>query len=241
LKTNKEIRGGALTLPTVLHFENYVNAWNEVNFGRYIWNSTLVSLVTVSLVILAGTLAAYAFARIKFKGSYLLFFLFYAGMSFPVVTRLAPLMSIANSLKINDSLLGLMLIYAASNLPFGVLMMRSFFRQFPTEIEDAAMIDGASRTQFLMLILLPLSIPALGTLAIFTFMHAWNEFFIAFLLITKDAARTLPLGLLSFQGQYTRNFAYSFAGIMISALPVIVLYILMQRSFIKGLTAGSLK
>jgi ABC-type glycerol-3-phosphate transport system permease component len=134
-----------------------------------------------------------------------------------------------------------MLIYTAGNLPLSILMMRSFFRQFPKEIEDAAMIDGASRAQFLIRILLPLSVPALGTLAIFVFMHAWNEFFIAFLLITKDTARTLPLGLLAFQGQYEENYAYSFAGIIISSLPVILVYIALQKNFIKGLTAGSLK
>jgi ABC-type glycerol-3-phosphate transport system permease component len=140
-----------------------------------------------------------------------------------------------------DSRWALVFAYAAGSVPFSILMMRSFFRQFPEELEQAARIDGCSNLQFFLRVLLPLSTPALLTLGIFTFMGAWNEFMIALLLISKNALRTLPLGLMAFQSEYTTDFALSIAGINITAIPVILVYVIFQRSFIEGITAGALK
>ena len=241
LKTNKEIRESALGLPARLNFENYVEAWFGAYFDRYLLNSLSVGLLTVLVVLTAGSLAAFAFARMEFRGNQLIFFLIFAGMTFPVTARIAPLLTWMYKLNLVDTRWGLVLAYAAGSIPFAILMMRSFFRQFPKELEDAARIDGCSSLQFFSRILLPLSTPALFTLGIFTFMGAWNEFLIALLLINKDAIRTLPLGLMAFQGEFTTNYALSFAGINIAAIPVFVIYVMFQRNFIAGITAGSLK
>ncbi|MEM7536809.1 MAG: carbohydrate ABC transporter permease [Chloroflexota bacterium] len=241
LKTNKEIRESALELPQRLNFGNYVEAWVEANFDVYMLNSLLIGLLTVMVVLIAGSLAAFAFARMQFPGNQVIFFLIFTGMTFPVTARIAPLLTWMYQLNLVDTRWGLVLAYAAGGLPFAILMMRSFFRQFPQELEDAARIDGCSNLQFFGRILLPLSTPALFTLGIFTFMGAWNEFLIALLLINQDAIRTLPLGLMAFQGEFTTNYALSFAGINIAAVPVFVVYVAFQRNFIAGITAGSLK
>ncbi|MBV7328510.1 carbohydrate ABC transporter permease [Chloroflexi bacterium TSY] len=241
LKTNKEIRESALGLPQRLNFENYIEAWIGAHFDQYMLNSLLIGLLTAVVVLTTGSLAAFAFARMQFRGNQVIFFLIFAGMTFPVTARIAPLLTWMYRLNLVDTRLGLVLAYAAGSLPFAILMMRSFFRQFPQELEDAARIDGCSNLQFFGRILLPLSTPALFTLGIFTFMGAWNEFLIALLLINQDAIRTLPLGLMAFQGEFTTNYALSFAGINIAAVPVFVVYVLFQRNFIAGITAGSLK
>ncbi|MCC7353600.1 MAG: carbohydrate ABC transporter permease [Anaerolineae bacterium] len=241
LKSNKEIRESALSLPTSPRFQNYVDAWVGANFDRYFLNSVIVGIFTVSLVLTVGSLAAYAFARMNFPGNRLIFTLIFLGMTFPETARLGPLLSMMYKLKLVDTRWALVLSYAAGSLPFAILMMRSFFRGFPEELEQAARIDGCSNLQFFIRILLPLSTPALSTLGIFAFMGSWNEFLEALLLINKDSLRTLPLGLMNFQGINYTNYALSITGIIITALPVIVVYIIFQRRFIEGLTAGSLK
>lgn len=240
-KSNKEIRESALGLPGRLRLENYAGAWTGAHFGQYFLNSVLVGIATVAIVLLVGSLAAFAFARMRFRGNQVVFFLIFMGMTFPPTARIAPLLTFMYRLGLVDTRWALILAYAAGSIPFSVLMMRSFFRQFPEELEHAARIDGCSSLQFFLRVLLPLSKPALLTLSVFTFMNAWNEFLIALLLISRSALRTLPLGLMAFQSEYTTDYALSIAGINITALPVILVYIGFQRTFIEGITAGSLK
>ena len=240
-KSNKEIRESALALPKVIRFQNYVGAWTGAHFDRYFANSVIVGICTVAIVLAVGSLAAYAFARMRFRGNRLIFALIFLGMTFPQTARLGPLLTLMYKLHLVNTRWALMLAYSAGSLPFSILMMRSFFRGFPEELEQAARIDGCSSLQFFVRVLLPLSMPALTTLGIFAFMAAWNEFLEALLLISRDGLRTLPLGLMVFQGEYYTDYALSIAGINITAFPVILVYIVFQRRFIEGLTAGSLK
>jgi len=240
-KSNKEIRESALSLPSQFRIENYVGAWVGAHFGHYFLNSVIVGLLTVVIVLALGSLAAYAFARMRFPGNNTIFFIIFMGMTFPVTARIGPLLTLMYNLHLVDTRWALVFAYAAGSMPFSILMMRSFFRQFPEELEHAAKIDGCSSLQFFLRVLLPLSTPALLTLGIFTFMGAWNEFLIALLLISKNALRTLPLGLMAFQSEYYTDFALSIAGINITALPVILVYVIFQRNFIEGITAGALK
>lgn len=240
-KSNKEIRTSALSLPATLRVENYVGAWGGGNFDRYFLNSVIIGVATVAIVLTIGSLAAFAFARMQFVGNQVIFFIIFMGMTFPVTARLGPLLTLNFKLGLINTHWGLVFAYAAGSIPFAVLMMRSFFRQFPPELEAAARIDGCSNLQFFLRILLPLSTPALLTMGIFTFMNVWNEFMIALVLISSDKVRTLPLGLMAFQSEYTTNYALSIAGINIIAFPVIIIYIVFQRNFIKGITAGALK
>jgi len=240
-KSNKEIRESALGFPARIRFENYVGAWTGAHFDRYFVNSVIIGVLTVAIVLTVGSLAAFAFARMRFAGNRVIFFIIFIGLTFPVTARIGPLLTLMYKLGLVDSRWALVFAYAAGSMPFSILMMRSFFRQFPEELEQAARIDGCSSLQFFLQVLLPLSTPALVTLGIFTFMGAWNEFMIALLLISKNALRTLPLGLMAFQSEYTTDFALSIAGINITAIPVILIYVLFQRSFIEGITAGALK
>lgn len=241
LKSNKEIRESALGLPSNLLFDNYRNAWSGAHFDLYFLNSIVVSLLTVGFVILLGSLAAYSFAKMRFRGNRLIFFVFLLGMAFPVSAKVGPLVSLVYQLGLANTRFGLVVVYTAATLPFAILMLRAFFYDFPQELEDSAALDGCNRFQFYLKILLPLSIPALVTLGIFVFMNSWNEFFLAILLISEDSVRTLPLGLMYFQGEYYQDYSLSLAGINITAIPIIVVYLIFQRSFIEGITAGTTK
>ena len=241
LKTNKEIRENALGLPGEWRFQNYVDAWIEASFDQYFINSIFISVTTVLIVLLLASLAAYAFAKMRFPGNQWIFFVFLIGMAFPLSAKLGPLLSLMYELNLANSRIGLILVYVAGSLPFAILMLRAFFQGFPPELEDSAALDGCSRFQFYLRILLPLSKPSLMALGIFVFMGTWNEFFQALLLINEDSKRTLPLGLTAFQDEYFTDFALSFAGINITAVPVIIVYIIFQRNLIEGITVGSVK
>ncbi len=241
LKSNKEIRENALALPQEWRFQNYVDAWFGASFDQYFFNSVVISVASVLLVLLLSSLAAYSFAKMRFRGNQLIFFVFLVGMAFPLSAKLGPLLSLMFKLDLANSRVGLILVYVAGSLPFSILMLRAFFAGFPQELEDSAALDGCSRFQFYLRILLPLSKPSLMALGIFVFMNTWNEFFQALLLINEDSKRTLPLGLTAFQDEYFTDFALSFAGINITALPVIVVYIIFQRNLIEGITVGSMK
>lgn len=242
-KTDSEIRLSALALPSTLNFSNFSDAWTRGRFQIYMGNSVIVSVFTVLLVVSTASLAGYAFARYKFRGNGLIFYLIFIGMTIPVTARVGPLLSLMYAVKLVDSHVGLVLAYTANSLPFSILMMRAFYRGFPTELEDAGRIDGANGWQMYLRIFLPLSAPALTALSIFTLLSAWNEFQLAFLFINRDALRTLPLGLITFQGstEQASQYALSMAGIMISAIPVIIVYFVFQKQFIRGITTGSVK
>ena len=198
-------------------------------------------MTSVAIVLVLSSLAAYSFAKMRFRGNQAIFFVFLIGMAFPLSAKLGPLLSLMYELNLANSRFGLILVYVAGSLPFAILMLRAFFQGFPQELEDSALLDGCSRFQFYLRILLPLSKPSLMALGIFVFMGTWNEFFQALLLINEDSKRTLPLGLTAFQDEYFTDFALSFAGINITAVPVIIVYIMFQRNLIEGITVGSLK
>ncbi len=241
LKSNKEIRENPLALPSEWHFQNYVEAWFGASFDQYFFNSIFITVTSVAIVLFLSSLAAYAFAKMRFPGNQMIFFVFLIGMAFPLSAKLGPLLSLMYELNLANSRFGLILVYVAGSLPFAILMLRAFFQGFPQELEDSAALDGCNRFQFYWRILLPLSKPSLMALGIFVFMGTWNEFFQALLLINEDSKRTLPLGLTAFQDEYFTDFALSFAGINITAVPVIIVYIMFQRNLIEGITVGSLK
>lgn len=241
LKSNKEIRQNPLALPGEWRFQNYVDAWFGASFDQYFINSIFITVTSVLIVIFLSSLAAYAFAKMRFRGNQMIFFVFLVGMAFPLSAKLGPLLSLMYELNLANSRFGLILVYVAGSLPFAILMLRAFFQGFPQELEDSALLDGCNRFQFYWRILLPLSKPSLMALGIFVFMGTWNEFFQALLLINEDSKRTLPLGLTAFQDEYFTDFALSFAGINITAVPVIIVYIMFQRNLIEGITVGSLK
>lgn len=229
-------------IPKKIIWKNFSDAWVIGHIGRYFLNSVIVSLSAVLILIIICYLGSYALARIKFWGRNLFMILFLSTWMLPLQVILIPLFKIERTLHISNTFIGLILPYAAGTLPFSVFVMTTFLRKIPIDIEEAAFIDGSSRLRLIWAILLPLSKPALATVVIFAFMSAWNEFFMALVLIQDPVLKTLTLGILNFNGQWGQvDYNRLFAALVIISIPVIIVYVIFQKQFISGLTAGAVK
>lgn len=240
LKDRAAIGRDPLGLPTEFLWENYARAWDVGNFGTYFVNSVLVLIPTVALILVLSLLAAYAFAMFSFRGKNLLFVLFIAGMTIPLGILIIPLFYQMVDLKLINTLWALILPQTAISLPFGILLLRGFIQELPKEILDAARIDGCTEIGLLRYVIAPLSRPALQALLVFMVVWNWNQFLLPMMLIQKESARTLPLGLSLFMGRYGSDFPLLMAGATISFVPVVIVYVIFQRHFIKGIAAGAL-
>lgn len=241
LKTNEDLFTNIWGPPAVLQWSNYSAAWSIGSLGARIGNSILVTAASIALLLVVATPAAYALARLALPGGKALFLAILAMMMVPPQTTLIPLFLIVKNLGLLNSRLGLILVYAATGAAFSIFVLRAFFLSIPKELEDAALVDGANRFQVFLQIILPLARPGLATIAIFQGMEIWNEFFLAFIFIRDPARQTIPLGLVEFFSRYQSEWTLYFAALTTITLPVIVLYVAMQRQFIAGLTAGALK
>lgn len=242
LKSTAEIFESPLGLiPESIRFGNYVDAWNQANFGTYFRNSIVVSLVSVLLILFLGSMAAYVLARFSFPGNRLVYLLFLAGFMIPVRLAIVPLFVMMRDLRLLDTLWSLIIVYIAAGMPFTIFLMVNFFRHIPRDLEDAAVLDGASPFQVYHQIMLPLVRPALATVGLFHFLNVWNDFFFPLIFIRSENLRTIPLGISTFFGEYTNDWSLLFAALSISIVPVIVIYLLASKQFIAGLTAGAIK
>jgi multiple sugar transport system permease protein len=224
-------------LPERVQWHNFVEAWEYLPFGRFFLNSTLVAGLVTAIVLTVSSLSAYAFARLKFRGRAGLFVLYLATLMVPQAVIVIPLFLMMSAFGWIDTYQGLIVPVAFSS--FGTFLLRQFFLTIPQELEDAARIDGASHLRILLTIILPLSLPALGLLALFTFTGQWNAFLWPLIAVNGPAHATLPLGLMLFQGQQGTQWSYMMAGATISMLPGIALTILMHRYIFKGIAIGS--
>jgi raffinose/stachyose/melibiose transport system permease protein len=241
LKTKDEVIANVWGTPSGFVWQNYVEAWRVSGMGDRILNSVIVTGVALLLLVVAATPAAYALSRLTFRGRNLILALVVSAMLVPPQVMAIPLFMTARDLGLINSRLGVALIHAAANLPLSIFILRSFFLSLPMELEDAGRMDGANRFQILWLIMLPLVRPGLALVIIFGFIEIWNDFFLAFLLLRDPAVQTIPLGLVAFFQQYGSMWNLYFAALTITTLPVIVVFVLMQRQFIAGLTAGAVK
>ena len=221
--------------------QNFILAWTINQFGKYFLNSILVSLVAVSCILLLASMMAYAFARYQFIGKKVLYGLIIFFMTMPAMSLIVPQFILARDLALMDSLMGLIVMYVAQNLPFATFLMRGFLEEIPKEIEEAARIDGASDWMIYWRVVLPLCKPALATSAIIAFLGAWDEYVWASTIINTPAKRTLPVAIATFQGVHTTNWGLVFAASLIGIVPVLVLFISLQKYFIKGMVAGAVK
>jgi ABC-type glycerol-3-phosphate transport system permease component len=228
-------------IPHSVDFTKFAEVWRRVDIVRLTANSTFITLATVVLVLFLGSLAGYAFSRLRFFAKNVYMIIILAGMMIPFAGVIVPLFQMNKALGTKDTYLGVIGPYVAYGLPFAILFLRSYFDTIPRAIEESALIDGASRFTIFWRILLPLTKPALATVAIFQALSSWNEFLIALLVLTKPHLRTLPLGSLLFQFQYTNEFENMFALLLMIAIPPVVLFLAMQRQFIAGLTGGAVK
>ncbi len=242
LKTTGEIFEHPLGLiPESIRWANYADAWNQANFGTYFRNSIFVCVVSVLLILLFGSMAAYVLARFSFPGNRLIYLLFLAGFMIPVRLAIVPLFIMMRDLRLLDTLWSLILVYVASGMPFTIFLMVNFFRHIPRDLEDAAVLDGAGPFQVYYQIMLPLVRPALATVGLFHFLNVWNDFFFPLIFIRSENLRTVPLGVSTFFGEYSNDWALLFAALSISIVPVIIVYLLASKQFIAGLTSGAIK
>ena len=226
--------------PGTLRFENYANVIRQSEFGTWFWNTTVVTVTIVVSNLVLCTLAAYAFARIRFLGRGVIYFVLLATLMVPLQVVLIPTFLIVKDLGLLDRLGALIVPHLAS--VFGIFMLTQFFRTLPIELEEAARIDGASRLSILLRIVVPLSLPALATLAVIQFMWTWNEFLWPLVtILTNQSAFTLQLGLATFQGAHNTQWHYVAAANIMSMLPIIVLFLLAQRYFVRGIATQGLK
>ena len=224
--------------PTLVNFSK---AWNANNFQLYFKNSLLVALPSVVFVLLFSAMMAYAFARFTFPGKELIFYTILLVLMVPNMVGIIPQFLLAKSLGLRDSLLGLIVFYVAGSVPFNTFLLRGFFETLPRELEDAILIDGGNYFTVFFRMILPLSKPALATVAIFSFLGFWDEFVLALTFIDNPAKRTLPIAIATFQGQHGTDWSLVFAASLIAVVPVILVFVSLQRYFIGGLTAGAFK
>lgn len=242
-KTNREVFGSAFALPATplkAAAANYEKAWSLAHMSVYFTNSVLVTAVSVVLVVAISAPAAYALSRVPFPGNTFVTYYFIAGMGLPFQLILVPLFVLLTRLHIADTLQGLILTYVGVSIPFTILLLTGFFRTLPTELEDAAAIDGCSEFGIFWRVMMPLAGPGITTAAIFNFVSIWNEFLLAMLIIRNDKLRTLPLGIMNirFSMQYTADWAALFAGIVIVLIPNFLVYLALSERVMSGLTLG---
>jgi len=240
-KTNAEIFSSPLSLPTHFSTANLEKVWTETNFVRYLANSVGITAASVALILLFSTLAGYAIARYQFRLSSLVLMFFLSGMTVPLKLAIIPLFIQLDTLGLVDSYLGLVLVYVAMGIPSAVFIMTGFLRTLPRELEESARMDGASELRIMWSIMLPLARPALVIVAIQNAVPIWNDFFFPLVLITSDNLKTLPQGLTVFVGEFTTDWGVLFTGLTLAALPITLLYIVLSKQFISGITQGAVK
>lgn len=239
-KTNNEIfLTNPFGVPTVFHVENYVRAWHQYNIPIYFLNSIIVAGATIVGTILLSLMFSYATARMKWKLSDAARIYVMAGMYIPVQIIMIPLVILVRNFNLSNSLLSLIIPYTAFELGFSTLVFYGYLKQIPVEMEEAAKIDGANIYTTFFKIVVPLVKPAIATMVIFIFLYAWNEFSMALVLISNDSLKTLPLGLVTFQGQFQTDWGGMGAAMVIASVPTIVIYLLFNRQLENALTVGA--
>jgi raffinose/stachyose/melibiose transport system permease protein len=238
MRSSRDIFRNPVGLPTSLNFDSYVRAWEEASFNTYFLNSLFITIAAVCLATAVSALAAYVLGRYTFAGSRVISAYFLAGLMLPFRLAIVPLFLLLNGLGLVDSRVGLILVYAASGVPFSVFILSAFFRQLPNELSEAARIDGAGEFTIFGRVMLPLIRPALATVMVFQFVPLWNDFFFPLVLLRSTNKWTLPVGMTRFFGEFQTDWSTLFAGLVITTLPLIILFLFATKQVIAGLTAG---
>jgi raffinose/stachyose/melibiose transport system permease protein len=242
LKTTGEMFLHPYTPPLHPHWENYSTILAlKSPFWVLLRNSLIVVLATTAGVLLVCSLAAFVFARMRFKGKELAFNFLTLGLMFPITVAILPVYLVLRDMHLTDSLVAVILVQIAFAVSGNILILRGFFRSIPAELEDAAYIDGCTTFDFFWRILLPLAAPALAAVAALTMIISWNDLLTPLVILNRESLWTLPLGTMQFQGQYSSDVAMVAAFVAISAVPAVIFYLIAERQIVSGLTAGALK
>lgn len=241
LKTEKEFSLSILSLPQTPQWGNYIKAFSVGNMGQYVVNSMFNSVVATVITCVLAFMVGYCLARFYFCGNRAIYYLFMAGMLVPIYALLLPIFIEFKTLHMINKAYTLLLPYIAFQLPIAVFLMESYMDGIPIELEEAAYIDGCGPIKAMFKIIMPVCKPVTATAAILTFLNNWNEFPLALVLVSKDALKTIPIGLTFFKGAHSTDFTLLFAALTIATLPVIVLYLLFSKQIMQGMVNGAVK
>lgn len=242
LKTNEEILSGRFfALPATLQWKNFSDAIEAGHYFQYLKNSLFVTTVTMVGVLLLSSLTAFAISRFRWKYGQAVMVIFLIGMMIPLQATLLPLMIIFKNMGILNTHLSIILPYIAFQTPIAVFILSGFMRSIPNEVEESAIMDGASVIRIFRSIILPISVPPMMTVCILTFINIWNEYILAATFISSERLKTLPFGVNSFVSQYSVNYGAIGAFLVLGALPVIIIYFLLADKITKGMVAGAVK
>jgi len=237
-KTTAEIYENRLGLPHSWSLDNFVNAWTRAELGRNFVNSLIVTGGAVVLTIIVAAMAAFPLSRYRLGWNSWMLGLFLAGIMLPIRLASVELFTLMRNLGLLDSLTGLVLVYTAIRIPFAVFIFANFMRVLPTELEEAARMDGAGEARILFQVILPLVKPAISIVAIFTAIAVWNDFFFPLIFIFDDRYKTVPLAISVFVGQFRTDWGLVFASLAISMAPILIMYALLARQIREGVGAG---
>jgi multiple sugar transport system permease protein/raffinose/stachyose/melibiose transport system permease protein len=245
LKTQDTIFNTEQFWPAALHFRNYARAWKFGHFGTYFLNSVTYTLITISFLVLFSSMAAFAFSRLRFPGKDLLFYMFLGVMMIPIPGAFVALFVILNKLGMITRVdwlnrLGYILPQINAGLPFSIYLLKTFFDRVPKELEDSARIDGCNKWQIYWHIALPLARPAIAVIVIFQTLTVWNEYLLAKLVLTHPDRMPLQVGLMKFHGERFTQYPELMAGMAITMIPIVLIYLFMHKYIIKGITQGAL-
>ena len=240
-KSNSEIFRSPFALPTAIDFGRWADAWEVGNLGGYALNSAIVTGASVTIILVCGSAAAFAFSRYRFRGRGFLMSVFALGLLLPLQSYFIAQSQLFTYLAITDTRLALIVPYAAMGMSLAVYLLKVYIDALPRELFEAARIDGAGDGRMFWTLTLPLLRPGLATVAIFSALAAWNEFLLALLYIQDDALKTIPTGLLAFSSRYVTDYALLFSALSIVTIPMIVIYVVFNRHIVEGITAGSVK
>ena len=240
-RSNAQLAADPVGLPDPWVFSNYQRTLSDSNFYQWAINSVLIALITTALVLPAASLAAFVIARYRFRGRELVFTLFTLGLLFPVAVAILPLFITLRQTGLLNSPLGIALPQAAFGLPLSIVILRPFFRSIPRDLEDAAAIDGCGPLRFYWSVMVPLSRPALSTIAVLTIVGSWNAFLLPLLVLVNPAQWTLPIGINNISAQYVTDTAAILAYTTVAMIPALIFYFIAQRQIVSGLTAGGVK
>lgn len=242
LKNNYEIFNlSPLAFPEELRFENYIKVWTEGNIATYFFNSVFYTVVSVVLTILLASMVTFAITRLQWRGSKFVLLLFIVGMMIPIHSTLIPLFNTYTQLGLINHPLALIISYTAFNMPITIMILLGFYEALPHEVEEAALIDGASIHQIFFKITLPMTAPVIATASIINMIYNWNEFVFVNTFISSDNLKTLTVGIQNFIGQYSTDWGAIGATLMFSIIPILIIFILLSDRIVEGIAAGSVK
>lgn len=224
-----------------VHLDNFSAAWEQGNLGQYMVTSVLVSVIVVSVAVVFSVMSGYAFGTMRFPGDQVLFYVFLVGIMVPTEAIMVPLFFDLRSAGLTNTIWGVALPQIAQSVAFGTFWMRTYFRSTNVAITEAARLDGAGNHRILWSILVPIGRPAIVTLVLLSFMWTWNEFLIPLVMSPQGDVRTAPLALARFQGQYVQGTTLLAAAAVLVALPVVLVYLFLQRHFIRGMIEGAVR